>query len=230
MSLGKGLHELESYSAAGEVVKRIAAVLPLRVQDRNRLWQTAVGEMMVANYHVYALGGGIADLVYGLDSAVQGDDEAETVLCRPVHTLERHAVTLVIAVRDIEIHGVGEALEEGIHQRDGSRTVNVIVAIYENMLTFGYGLVEPVHRLGHILHQEGVVEGGKRRTEEGARFLESAYSPLYQQCGQDGVYAQLSRQTGYGLRVHLGSGHPDLLFLQFIVCGHQDKDTHYISK
>ena len=179
-----GLHELEAHAAAGQVVEGILAVLTLGVQHRHGLRKRFLRKMVVADNHLQALAAGVFDLVDGLDAAVERDDELEAAVRGPVDALVGHAVALVVAVGNVEIHLVGETLDEGIDQRDGGRAVHVIVAVDQDLLAGGDGAVQPLHRLVHVLHQEGIVEGVQRRAEEGARLLESLDAALDKQLGQ----------------------------------------------
>lgn len=67
---------------------------------------------MIADDHIYALRGGIFNLLIGLDAAIQGDDKAETVVPGPVDALVGHPVALIVAVRNVEINLRGVPSEE----------------------------------------------------------------------------------------------------------------------
>ena len=67
---GKSLHELESHTAARQMIVRISRVEPFGVQDSHGRWQHIVGHMMVADDEVDALFLGIRNLLYSLDAAV----------------------------------------------------------------------------------------------------------------------------------------------------------------
>ena len=88
------------------------AVLPLRVQHRHRRRNFVFREMVVADYHIYALAGSVFHPFYGLDSTIQCDDETVTVFLCPVDALGGHTVAFVIPVGNIESHLLGKAFQE----------------------------------------------------------------------------------------------------------------------
>ena len=73
------LDKLESHTASRQVVKRIGAVLPLRVEHGHSCRKVILGEMMVTDNHIYTLGCRISHLVIGLYTAVESDNQCETV-------------------------------------------------------------------------------------------------------------------------------------------------------
>jgi len=75
-----GLNQLETHSAAGQVIERIVAVLAFRIQDGNCCRQLIFGKMMIADDHVYAFARGVGDFFVGLDPAVKRDDKGKAVL------------------------------------------------------------------------------------------------------------------------------------------------------
>ncbi len=132
--LGIGLHKFESHPTAGEVVKRITAILPLGIEHRHSRRKFGLGKMVVADDDIHPFSGGISYLVDGLDTAVEGDQKGEAVVGRPVYPLERQAITLIVTVRDIKIDRRGKTLEKRIHERHGSGPVHIVVPIHKNLL------------------------------------------------------------------------------------------------
>ena len=188
------LHQLEAYPASGEVVERIAAVLPLRVEHGHGVGNHLVWQVVVAYYHVDTPGRRVFHLVDRLYAAVEGYYQRESVLGGPVDTLERHPVTLVVTVGDIGIHPGSEPAQERIHQRYGSRAVDIIVSVYEYALLTCDSPAETLYSDIHVLHQERVVQIVQARAEERTGLLESGDPPLDEQLGEDPVYAYLRRQ------------------------------------
>ena len=199
--LGIALDELEAHAAAAQVVEGIVVVLPLGVQHRHGAGKLVLREVVVANDHVDALAAGVLHLLNGLDAAVQGDKEVDAVVRGPVQAFVRDAVALVIAVGNVVFHPLGEAADEGIDQGDGRRSVHVVIAVNQDFLAFGDGLVEPFHGLVHVLHQEWVVEVVEAGPEEAAGLLESFHTALDQQLRQNPVYTELRRQPSHLFRI-----------------------------
>ena len=74
ISLGICLDKLESHSAAGKVIERIVAVLPLRIKYSHSSRKLIFRKMMIADDHIYAFISCILDLFICLDAAVEGYD------------------------------------------------------------------------------------------------------------------------------------------------------------
>ena len=133
MSLGVGLHKLETDTATRQIVERIVAIRPLRIKHSRSRRNFVFRKMMVTNDYVNAFARGVFDFVNGFDSAVQCDYEAETVLSSPVDALPGHAVSFVVTVRDIEIGKRIQLMDKGIDQCHGSRAIDIIVSIDKNL-------------------------------------------------------------------------------------------------
>ena len=177
------------------------AILPLRVQHGNGRRQLLIGKMMVADNHIYTETPCELHLFHGLDSAIDSNDELEPSCRSPGNALGGDSIALVIAVRDVEIHLVGEAAYERMQESHSRSAVHVIVSIHQYFLSFTDCAVKPFHSRVHILHQERVVEIVQTGPEEGPGLLESLHSPLYEQVGEHLVNAHLSAETLDLLRV-----------------------------
>ena len=167
---------------------------------------------MVADDHIDSFGLGIFHFLISLDAAVESDDQPETAVTRPVYSLVRQAVTLIVTVRNVEIHLLGISPEEGIHQRHGCGAVHVIIPVNQNLFLGGDGLTNPLDRRVHVLHQERVMEIVKAGAEERAGLLEGLNSPFDKQFGQDTVNAQLGGKPSHLLRISRFLDYPLALF------------------
>ena len=153
--------------------------------------------MVVADDHVDALRSGVSDLFVGLDAAVEGDDQGESAVRGEIDALVGDAVAFVVAVGDVEIDLRSVTAEERIHQGDGRRPVDVIVAVDEDLLLRGDGPADPLHGYVHVLHQ--VLEAG---AEEGTRLLERLDTAGHEQVRENPVDAQFRGQPAdlFGIR------------------------------
>ena len=190
------LGQFEAHSATTEVVEGIVAVFPFGIQYGHGLGQLVFRKVVVTDDDVDALGTGILYFLDGLDAAVQGDDEVDAVVGGPVQGLVREAVAFVVAVRDIEGKLLGKVLEEGVHLGDGGGAVHVIVSIYQDFLGIHDGLMQTLHGLVHVFHEEGIVQVFQGRAEEFAGVLKGFHAALDQEAGQDTVYTELCCQPG----------------------------------
>ena len=192
--LGIALYQLEAHAATGQVVERIVAVFPLGIQDRDRFRKSLFRKMVVADNHIDSLVAGVFHLFDGLDAAIQGDDQGETVVRGPVDAFVGDAVPLVISVRDVIVDLLRKTPQEGIDQGHRRGTIHIIIAIDQDLFALGNRLADPLHGGVHIGHQEGIVQIIQAGTEERAGLLEGLYAPLDQQFGQDPVNAEFGRQ------------------------------------
>jgi hypothetical protein len=65
-----------------------------------------------------------------------------------------------------------------INQSYGCCTVDIIVAIDHNLLVIGYGTLDALDRLIHILHQEWVVQVGELRIKKFIGLFYGVYASL----------------------------------------------------
>ena len=80
------------------------AVFPLWVEHGYCVRKYLVREVMVADDDVDSEGIGQVYLIYGLDSAVDGDDEGHSGLSGILYALRGYSVSLVVPVRNIEVY------------------------------------------------------------------------------------------------------------------------------
>ena len=83
--LSIGLHKLEAYSAARQVIERIVAVLSLGVKHGHGLRKFVFRKVVVTYDHFDAFFSGIFHLFVCLDAAVKSDYESEIIFRSPVY-------------------------------------------------------------------------------------------------------------------------------------------------
>ena len=132
-------------------------ILALGVQYGHGVGKAFLRQMVVTDNHIDALGGRILYLLYGLDSAIQSNNQLEAILCGPLDTLAGYSVTLVIPVGDIEIYPGSKAAKEGVDKRNGCGAVYIVVSVNQDFLSRDYSLAKTLYSLVHVLHKEGVV-------------------------------------------------------------------------
>ena len=136
--------------------------------------------MVVADNYLDALGAGIFHFVNGLDTAVQGDDQADAVISGPVQGFVGQAVAFVVAVRNVELYLGGELLDKGVYLGHRRGAVYVIVSVNQDFLPADDGLVQALHGFVHIRHQEGIVQVFQAGTEETTGLFEGVDATLDQ--------------------------------------------------
>ena len=208
--LGVGLHEFESHAAARQFVERVGTIDPLGVQNGYGAGNFLGREVMVADDEIHALRLCIDYLFRGFDTAVQGDDKTYALAGCQVDALDRDTVTFGIAVGDVE-HQVfmPDLAQELVHQCNGRTAVHVVVAVNHDLLIVTNGLLDPLDRLVHVLHQERVVEVGETGFKELVRLFYGVYASLYEQVRQHGRNpehgSELRHRLGIALRFHYPS-------------------------
>ena len=113
---------------------------------------------MVANDEIDSETVGIVHPVHRFDAAIECNNQRAAFLFGGIDTFLRDAVPFRITVRDIINKVIRLCLEERVHERHGSRSVHVIIAIDHDALMVVNGSAKPVNGCAHILHQERVVQ------------------------------------------------------------------------
>ena len=186
--------EFKSYAAARQVLVGIGVVKAFGVEDGGGRGQLIVRHVVVADDEVDTLFLGIRHLFHGLDAAVQHDDQLHARLRSIIHSFHRHAVALVVAVRNVIVDVGVILLDELVDQCHGRSAVHVIVAIDQYSFFPAHSPVQAFHGRIHVLHQERIVQLGKLGTEELPRGLDRGDATLHQQPGQYRADAQRLRQ------------------------------------
>ena len=192
----KSLHKLESHTATREMRVGIAVVAAFGVENSHCRRQHFVGHVVVADDEINAEFFGISYFLIGLDAAVEHNDEAHSHFGRKLHTLARHAITLVIAVGDVVVDVGIVVMDKLIDQSHRSHSVHVVVAIDHNPLFACNGRVEAVDCHLHIVHQERIVQVGELRTEKTPRFKRRIDAAFAQHLSEHRMHAHLCSKSG----------------------------------
>ena len=177
---GIGLHQLETYAAARQLVERIVAVGPLGVEHRHRRRNLVGRQVVVADNEINTLFLCIDNLLHGLDTAIEGYCQRHALARGEVDTPDRYAVAVVVTVGDVENKVLVTYLAKKlVYQRYGRGAVHVVVAIDHDLLIVGHGALDALHRLVHILYQERIVQIGELRVEKLIRLFYGVYASLY---------------------------------------------------
>ena len=127
---------------------------------------------MVADDKVDSFGLGIGDLFRRFDPAVERDDQPHALALRVVDRFDRNAVAFGVAVGNVEQQRrESQPAQERIDQRDGGRSVYVVIAVDHDRLVSFDGFVDPFDGAVHILHQERIVQVLQFRVKELPCFL-----------------------------------------------------------
>ena len=86
------------------MLEGIAVVWPLGIQDGCCIGHYLVWNMVITNDEFDSQRLGILNLLYGLDAAVENDDEVHAGVACVLQSLLAYAVTFVVAVGDVIIN------------------------------------------------------------------------------------------------------------------------------
>ena len=151
---------------------------------------------MVADDEVDAFFLGILNLFDCLDSAIEHNNQLHADFGSVVDTFHWNAISFLVTGGDIVFHIRIKIKEILIHKCYGSCSVNVVVAIHHNFLLQPHGIIKPLHRFVHILHEEWVVHLWHWWVEELLHFVPSLDASLHQQLANGRAVGKLSRQLG----------------------------------
>ncbi len=114
--------------------------------------------MMIADNKINAMVLGVLNLIYGLDPAIQCDDQGRSRFPRIIYPLCGNPVTFIVAVGDIKINGFVKGSQEGVDQGNRSSTVYIIIPVDKDLFLFLYSSPYPFNSYFHIFHQERIME------------------------------------------------------------------------
>ena len=113
-----------------------------------------------------------------LDTAIENDNQLHTTLIRHINSLAAYTISLLIAIRDIVFNIRIVQTKELIDKGNSRTSVNIIVTIYHDTFLTSHGIIKPIHRDIHILHQERIDEVIELRTEKALCRRFRRYSTL----------------------------------------------------
>ena len=128
---------------------------------------------MVGDDHLEAARLRGSDLLDRRDPAVDGHEQAATLVGEPRDRVAGDAVALLEAARQMPFDVGAERPQRQDGERRGADAVHVIVAVDADPLSVGDRRADPVDRDGHVPEQERVVRLDLARDER-PRLLEVA--------------------------------------------------------
>ena len=128
------------------------------VQDGGGVREDLIGNVMVADYEVYAQFLGVCNLFDGLDAAVQDYYELDAAFGCVFYALHRDSVSLVVAAWNVVLDVGVVVLQVFVDQGHGGGAVHVVVAVEHDSFLGAHRGVQAVHGLVHVGHQERVVQ------------------------------------------------------------------------
>ena len=127
---GEGLHQLEAHTAAREMLVGVSGIHALGIEDGHRRRQLVIRNMMVTDDEVNAPFLGIGNLCISLDAAVKDDNQPNTGVMGVIDALIADAISLLVAIGDVEVDVGGKPLEETIDEGHSRAAIDIVVSIH----------------------------------------------------------------------------------------------------
>ena len=168
-ALENSLSELEGDGCAAKGFFRVGAAGLVGIEDGERVGDGVAGleQMVVGDDEVEAEAAGGFCFSEGAHAGVDGDDEAHAVGIGGFKDAGLQAVALAEAMGDVKAGIAAEHFDGGLEQDDCGGAVDVVVAVEQDGLAGGDGVLEALDGSGHAEHEKGIVEVGDFRIEEG---------------------------------------------------------------
>ena len=151
--------------------------------------------MVVADNEVDALFFGVCNLIYGLDAAVEHDNQFYPAFVSIVDSFDRHAIPFFVTVGDIIVDIGIILLQELVDQCYGRATVYVIISINHDSLLASQSFVQALYGPVHIGKHERVVQPCERGTEEFLGIRHRRDIAFYQETTENRADVQLFGQS-----------------------------------
>ena len=148
-------------------------VLPVRIDDRERLRQRLVGKMMVDDEALHAEAARLGERLVAGGAAIDRDQQRRAALGERAHRLHIGPIALEQAVGNMDDRREPAMAQEARQRRRGGRAVDIVVAEDRDRLAAHDRIGEPRRRRRHageriwIRHQ-----GAHGRVEERERVFD----------------------------------------------------------
>lgn len=169
-------HELESNTNAGKILVRIAAVILLWVNDRDRIgYRLLAALVVIGDDQIDSDQACILCFLGCRYAAINADDEADAFLVQTVDRGVIKSIALSDAVGDIRI-ALKAAASQPIGQQAGRcYTVNVIIAVNGDRLVLEMALLLRSTALSISLSSIGSRKSSRAAVKEAFGLLNAAY-------------------------------------------------------
>ena len=190
----QGLHEFQRDADPRQVLVRIAAVVPLRIDDREGARQLGIGLVMVRDDQVHPQVACPRGGFRRANAAIHRDDQPRTVLVQPIDRRPLQTVAVAEPLRD-EVHHVGAKQFERATQNHRRRhAVHVVVAV-DGDAVFRFNCAEDaLYGRAHVGQPERVVEILEARRQKAPRVIKGAKSTDTEQPRGDRRHTELPRE------------------------------------
>ncbi len=181
------LHQLQGNPDAREVLVRIAAIVPLRIDDRDGGWKRRTGLVMVGDDQIDAQLTSPDGRLHPANPAVHRDAQLHAVLVQPIDRGWLQAIAVAQAVGNEVTNVSAEQLECAAKNDCGGDAVDVVVAVDGDALVIRQRLADARDRFRQSGEPRGrvqVIQGGLEKARGIVRIGEAA---LAQQVGDDGL-------------------------------------------
>ena len=182
------LHQFQRDADACQVLVRIAAVVPLGVDHRQRQRQLAVGLVVIGDDQIDAEFAGAKRRIGAADAAVHRHDQRDAIGVQPFDRGRLQPIAVLQSLRD-EVRDVGaEQLERAAQDDGGRNAIDIVVAVDRDPFLACDRGHDPIDRDAHIGKAHRIVQMIERRIQEPARLFRIGEAALAQQSRDDRRY------------------------------------------
>ena len=168
--LHQSVGEFESDARAAKLFIGILATLLIRIDDGHRVGHAiGTGEVMVGDDQVDAEASRGFSGGEGADAHVNADDQANAGRGGALDHVVPHVIAFANAVRHMEVGRAAAEFDRSLQDDDRHGSVDVIVAVNENLFFAFDGGVDAIDGCAQTRHKIGVVKMGERWRKERAR-------------------------------------------------------------
>ena len=193
LTLLQRLTQLEGNAYTAQILKRIAAVTLLGVDNCISRRQNLRHRMVVRNNNIQRLRR-IGYLVQAADAAVHGNHQRCTLFRNIFQRFVIQAVALAFALRNVSGNPAAALLQIQVQQGGGTDSVHIIVAVNRNLLVRRQGTLYTLNRTLHILQQERIMKWRCAAVEKVTHRSSILQTALQQNTGDHRRNIQLLRQ------------------------------------
>ena len=169
--------QLEGHARAAQTAEGIGAAGQPRMDDRRGLGQTGAGLVMIGDDQVQAEPPRQGGLLDAGDAAIDRQQQVRLAVAPGADGVGVQPVAFLDAVRHVVGHFGAEHLQAQPEDGRAGHAVNVVIAVDDDPLAGGHGVVDPPHGLGAAGQELRIAQRGKLGVEEGSARAAGSVMP-----------------------------------------------------
>src|SRR5690606_7561787 len=119
---------------------------------------SVAGEMMIPDDEINSFSFRIIDFLNSFDATIQSNNQREAIFCCVINPFERNAVSLQVSIGYIKFQTRMKIPEKTVDNRNSGSAIDIIIAVYQNLLLIANRFFNSGYRFIHIFHQKRIVQ------------------------------------------------------------------------